>query len=224
MEGWAVSFRSDIRRLYRCALLMQAECISGTCAMRCCATPDLEPFGLRSRTAWDRDLFVKLRRATPETPLSVIFLDLDNFGAVNKKYGHPVGDAVLRSTFQLVRSTVGVRGDVYRCGGEEVGVLLSSIALEQAKAIAEEIRALIEREVHTQVEGLKVPQTASIGITSFVGPIENDAALAEVDGLMRAAKRNGKNRVESVPPSHSKKRRTPVGRRRAVSHYWARET
>ncbi|HEY0986958.1 MAG TPA: GGDEF domain-containing protein [Kofleriaceae bacterium] len=158
--------------------------------------PDLEPMGLRSRAAWDRDLFVKLRWATPEAPLSMIFVDLDNFGAVNKEHGHPIGDAVLRAAFQLMRSTVGVRGDVYRYGGEEVGVLLPGIRLDEAKAIAEEIRALIEREVHEQVKQLGAPQTASIGVTSFDHVVENDAALDEVDRLMRAAKRAGKNRVE----------------------------
>jgi diguanylate cyclase (GGDEF)-like protein len=158
--------------------------------------PDLEPFGLRSRAAWDRDLFVKLRWATPAAPLSVIFLDLDNFGTVNKKYGHEVGDAVLRATFQLVRSAVGVRGDVYRCGGEEVGVLLPATPADSARLIAEEIRVLIAREVHTQVEKLTTPQTASIGVTSFDHVIKNEAALAEVDTLMRAAKQAGKDRVE----------------------------
>jgi diguanylate cyclase (GGDEF)-like protein len=160
--------------------------------------PDLEPFGLRSRAAWDRDLFVKLRWATPEAPLSVIFLDLDNFGMVNKKHGHPIGDAVLRLVFQLVNSVVGTRGAVYRYGGEEVTVLLPSLALEQSNDIAEEIRSLIEREVHKQVDALKAPQTVSIGVTSFVHPIENDVAVAKADGLQHMAKLAGKNRVESA--------------------------
>jgi diguanylate cyclase (GGDEF)-like protein len=160
--------------------------------------PDLEAFGLRSRAAWDRDLFVKLRWATPEAPLSVIFVDLDNFGAVNKEHGHPIGDAVLRATFQLMRSAVGVRGDVYRCGGEEVGVLLPMIAIDVDGCIADEIRSLIAREVHAQVQKLTGPQTASIGVASFDQVIENDAVLAKVDGLMRAAKQAGKNRVESA--------------------------
>jgi len=160
--------------------------------------PDLEPFGLRSAAAWDRDLFVKLRWATPEAPLSVMFLDLDNFGVVNKKHGHPIGNAVLRLVFQLVSNVVGTRGTVYRCGGEEVGVLLPSATLEEAKGLAEELRLLVEREVHVRVETLEAPQTVSIGVTSFVDLLENDAVLAKVDKLMRAAKIGGKNRVEAA--------------------------
>ena len=83
--------------------------------------PDLEPFGLRSRATWDRDLFLRLQWTTKEAPLSLMFLDLDNFGRVNKEYGAPLGDAVLRLVFGLVRNVVGLRGAAYRYGGEEVG-------------------------------------------------------------------------------------------------------
>lgn len=160
--------------------------------------PDLDPFGLRSRAAWNRDLFVKLRWASSEAPLSVMFLDLDHFKKVNDDHGHTIGDEVLQTTFRLVRSAVGIRGEVYRYGGEEVGVLLPAIALDEAKAIAEEIRALIEREVCIQVKALKAPQTLSIGVTSFMGVIENEIAVTKVDKLMYAAKRSGRNRVEAA--------------------------
>lgn len=157
--------------------------------------PDLEPFGLRSRAAWDRDLFLRLRWATEQEPLSIMFLDLDNFGRVNKEYGAPVGDAVLRLVFGLVKSAVGTRGAAYRYGGEEVGVLLPGIGLEAAARLAEELRTLIERDVRPQIPQLEAPQTASIGVTEFTGPLENDAAVARVDDLMRQAKRSGKNQV-----------------------------
>jgi diguanylate cyclase (GGDEF)-like protein len=157
--------------------------------------PDFEPFGLRSRTAWDRDLFLRLQWATQEAPLSLMFLDLDNFGRVNKEHGAPVGDAVLRLVFGLVSSVAGTRGAAYRYGGEEVGVLFPGIDLTTAASLAEELRALIEHDVHVRVPQLEVPQTASIGVAEFTGPIENDVAVARVDELMRRAKKQGKNRV-----------------------------
>jgi diguanylate cyclase (GGDEF)-like protein len=157
--------------------------------------PDLEPFGLRSRAAWDRDLFLRLRWATQEAPLSLIFLDLDNFGRVNKEHGAPVGDEVLRLVFGLVSSVVGTRGAAYRYGGEEVGVLLPDVGRETAAGLAEDLRALIERDVHVRVPVLRASQTASIGVAEFTAPMENDAAVARVDELMRRAKQAGKNRV-----------------------------
>lgn len=157
--------------------------------------PDLEPFGLRSRAAWDRDLFLRLQFATQQAPLSLMFLDLDNFGRVNKEHGAPVGDKVLRLVFGLVNSVAGTRGAAYRYGGEEVGVLLPGIELAEAAALAEDLRALIERDVHVQAPQLGGPQTASIGVAMFTGPMENDPAVAHVDELMRRAKGAGKNRV-----------------------------
>ena len=157
--------------------------------------PDLEPFGLRSRAAWDRDLFLRLQFATRRSPLAVIFLDLDNFGAVNKTLGAPIGDAVLRVVFGLVKNIVGTRGAAYRYGGEEVGVLMPGIDKARAAELAEELRVTIERDTHAQVSQLSGPQTASIGVETFDGPLPNDAAVAKVDELMRVAKNEGKNRV-----------------------------
>jgi diguanylate cyclase (GGDEF)-like protein len=160
--------------------------------------PDLEPFGLRSRAAWDRDLFIQLRWASPETPLLVLLLDLDDFAAVNQALGHPVGDAVLRAAFQLVQGQVGTHGTVYRHGGDEIAALLPSTTLERACGLAEEIRSLIAREVRVQVGALTAPQTVSIGAASFTGLAENAAAVAKVDQLLRRAKRAGKNCIESA--------------------------
>lgn len=166
--------------------------------------PDIEPFGLRSRAAWDRDLFVRLRWASAESPLSLIFLDLDNFGAVNKTLGAPIGDAVLRVVFGLVKNIVGTRGAAYRYGGEEVGVLLPDIDAAGARALAEELRVTIERDTRPQVPQLAVNQTASIGVATFTGPVENDAAVARVDEMMRAAKQDGKNRVVTPEGQHGR--------------------
>jgi GGDEF domain-containing protein len=115
---------------------------------------DLEPMGLRSKAAWERDLFLRLRFATDDEPLAIIFLDLDNFGTVNKELGATVGDDVLRATFDLTKNLVGARGYVYRFGGEEVGVLLPSTSLDAACELAEQLRTTIESAVQTRVPAL----------------------------------------------------------------------
>jgi len=159
--------------------------------------PDIEPMGLRSKAAWERDLFLRLRWATEGEPLAIIFLDLDNFGAVNKDLGATIGDDVLRATFAIARNLVGSRGHVYRFGGEEVGVLLPNTTLDAAHGIADELRAMIETEVVRRVPQLGRPQTASLGVSAFTASIEPRAAVEQVDALMRAAKDGGKNRVVS---------------------------
>jgi diguanylate cyclase (GGDEF)-like protein len=157
--------------------------------------PDLEPMGLRSKAAWERDLFLRLRWASAEAPLAIVFIDLDDFGKVNKERGATVGDDVLRATFAIARNLVGPRGQVYRYGGEEVGVLLPNTTLEAARTLAEELRAMIEADVHRRAPELGRTQTASLGVAAFEATVEPRAAVDRVDALMREAKRAGKNRV-----------------------------
>ena len=157
--------------------------------------PDLDPLGLRTAAAWERDLFIRLRFANADEPLSVIFLDLDHFGLVNKAIGWVTGTAVLRVAFDVIKNLVGSRGLVYRCGGEEVGVLLPDTTQVAAARLAEELRAVIEKEVIVQVPLLHGPQTASIGVKAFIAPAENDAVVDLVDALVREAKDAGRNRV-----------------------------
>lgn len=158
--------------------------------------PDLDPLGgLRSKAAWSRDLTVRLLFATSEEPLAIIFLDLDYFGLVNKNIGFTVGDAVLLAAFTLIKNYVGSRGTVYRCGGEEVGILLPGVSHAAASELAEQLRSMIERDVHQQVPQLTGPQTASIGVAAFMDPIAYDAALKVADDRMQTAKRAGRNRV-----------------------------
>jgi diguanylate cyclase (GGDEF)-like protein len=160
---------------------------------------ELEPFGLRNKAAWERDLSVRLQWATTDEPLAIVFLDLDHFGAVNKELGHDRGDAVLRATFTLTKNFVGARGAVYRFGGEEVGILLPSTNQESAARLAEELRALIESDVAKFVEGFDRVQTASIGAAAFNAAIEPLVAFRHVDGLVRRAKNEGRNRVVAEP-------------------------
>lgn len=158
---------------------------------------DREPMGLKNKAAWERDLLLRLRWAVADEPLSIIILDLDNFGIVNKQLGMSVGDDVLRATFDLLKNVVGTCGDVYRYGGEEVGILLPGLGLDAASALADELRALIETEVARRVPALGRAQTASIGVGSFTSSVDPRTAVNHVDELMRQAKQAGKNRVTS---------------------------
>lgn len=160
---------------------------------------ELEPFGLRNKTSWWRDVAVRLRWATADEPLAIIFMDLDHFGAVNKEHGVVVGDEVLRAAFNLTKNIVGARGAVYRYGGEEVGILLPGTKLEPATVLAHELRSLVETEVGKQVPRLARAQTASIGVTVFAAGIEPEVATEYVDSLVREAKNSGRNRVVSHP-------------------------
>lgn len=156
--------------------------------------PELDAFGLLNKQAWHRDLFLRLRWASETEPLSIIWVDLDHFGRVNKDLGHAIGDEVLRQAFAAITRSVGQRGTVYRAGGEEVGVLMPRTPPDIAEATAEEIRASIERDVVAEVPRLDRPQTASLGVVT-VHAAEPDA-FDRVDRAQRRAKTSGRNRVE----------------------------
>ena len=161
--------------------------------------PELDPSGLRSRRAWDRDLVVRLRWATLNEPLAIIMVELDEFGLIAHELGVAIADDVLSASFELVRSYMGARGHAYRINAEDVGALLPNTNLDVATRIAEELRAAIETEVGDRVKTLGRRQTASVGVTTFSAYIDPRAAVVRVVDLMREAKRGGRNRVASAP-------------------------
>lgn len=157
--------------------------------------PEGDPMGLLSKAAWERHLPLRLQWASADEPFSIIFLDLDHFKAVNDRYGHARGDDVLRATFELAKNLIGPRGQVYRYGGEEVGVLLPNHKPDSATEIAEQLRAAIESDVRASVPQLEAAQTASFGVGTFTSRIDPRVAIEFVDALLYEAKHAGRNRV-----------------------------
>ena len=159
---------------------------------------DRDPIGSWNKSAWNRDLELRLRFATVDSPLSVVFADLDDFGQVNKAdWGSQVlGDRVLELTFRLLMNAVGGVGEVYRVGGEEIGILMPDVDLDRATKIAQHLCALIADSVAKELVGaLPRPQTMSVGVTSFSGFVDAELAMDFVNRLEKEAKKAGKNRV-----------------------------
>ena len=131
------------------------------------------------------------RAARHGTPLSLLILDVDHFKKINDKYGHSVGDLVLRSAAQVIARTVRATDLVGRWGGEEFLVLLPHTDLEHARLAAERIRRAIEGA--PLCEGQSV--TISGGIAEF-GMSDTGAGLVErADRQLYVAKTDGRNRV-----------------------------
>jgi diguanylate cyclase (GGDEF)-like protein/PAS domain S-box-containing protein len=129
-------------------------------------------------------------------PLSLLWIDVDNFKSINDRYGHLVGDEVLRQLGQLFQSCIRNIDYAGRYGGEEFVVILPE--LDQAKAIemAERVRKVVEeRKVEVDAtDGVFI--TISIGVASFPTHGVTPESLFEVaDQAMYKAKRNGRNKV-----------------------------
>ena len=135
------------------------------------------------------------QHATTGKPMAVIMIDLDYFKKINDGYGHEAGDEVLKSFAQLCMNTVRDVDVIGRLGGEEFAILLPETTVENARLIAERIRARVQdRAIYYKEHKIKF--TASIGLAGGVGGLNLDALLRDADDAMYRAKENGRNRVE----------------------------
>lgn len=124
----------------------------------------------------------------------VIVLDIDHFKRINDQHGHDIGDHVLRSLAELMR-TCCREGDVLcRIGGEEFLMLLPGASLEVAMNVAERLRRIVAETPIAPVGTV----TISLGVAHCASD-EQDPALAlnQADRALYVAKRSGRNRVEA---------------------------
>ncbi|TQS41728.1 putative bifunctional diguanylate cyclase/phosphodiesterase [Cryptosporangium phraense] len=141
--------------------------------------------------------------ALPPGRPALLLLDLDGFKAVNDGFGHPAGDALLRSVASrlaaVLQADATPDGAEYLCarlGGDEFAVLLSRADRESAVALGRRIVDVIARPY--PIDGRELCVTASVGIRALTG--EADGALAfvllrDADLALYAAKQGGKNQV-----------------------------
>ncbi|WP_411699191.1 diguanylate cyclase [Conyzicola sp.] len=133
--------------------------------------------------------------ARPAAPLSVMFLDLDGFKAVNDRLGHNVGDVILREVAARLTASVRSADLVGRYGGDEFVVVCDDTAGAEAEAVAERIHATM-REPFEAAQGL--PLSASIGIVtheSSVASASADDIIGAADQAMYDSKRLGRDRT-----------------------------
>ncbi len=130
-------------------------------------------------------------------PLCLALLDLDRFKAVNDRFGHLVGDAVLREMAAFVKPLVRPEQLLARVGGDELALLLPDVPLHKANIFAEKIRRLVEGRVFGPEES-QLQVTVSIGVAALhQGDPGPDALLSRADALLYEAKAAGRNRVRS---------------------------
>lgn len=132
-------------------------------------------------------------------PISVLFIDLDRFKAINDRHGHSCGDACLRTVAKVLHSAL-TDGDLLgRYGGEEFIAVLPGRGGAAARAIGEQIRLAVEC-LEFEWEGQRVPLTASVGVATRLSGEDAPASLVErADKALYAAKHAGRNCVHVAP-------------------------
>jgi diguanylate cyclase (GGDEF)-like protein len=159
--------------------------------------------GIANRRHFDRALDRELRRARRErAPLSLIFLDLDEFKRFNDTYGHARGDEVLRLVAQTLDETFRRGGDlVARHGGEEFAVVLPGVDGRRAGLYAERLRRRIWRlAIPYAASQVSDRVTMSGGVATVAPPqvVAPDDLLRAADQALYRAKCQGRNRIAAA--------------------------
>lgn len=140
------------------------------------------------------DLQHAIERA-PNTEVSVIYCDMDNFRPINMDYGHEAGDDVMKAYLEVVRNSVGLLGDTYRGVGDETVALIVGQRHARAVELAESIRQGVA-QLQVEYRGrILPPVTASIGVATTPPENRSRDILSLAEGRNRLAKKSGKNRV-----------------------------
>ncbi|GAB2880200.1 diguanylate cyclase [Pseudoduganella ginsengisoli] len=129
------------------------------------------------------------------TPMTLAGLDIDFFKKVNDTYGHAAGDVLLQRVAHALRGAVRPSDAVGRMGGEEFSALLRGADLEQARTVAERMRAAVQSLDCSDISPDLRP-TISIGLSQIVDTSERlDALCKRADDALYRAKELGRNCV-----------------------------
>jgi diguanylate cyclase (GGDEF)-like protein len=133
-------------------------------------------------------------------PTAVMLIDLDNFKGINDRFGHAIGDRVLRIFAESSRTCIPSTGLIGRWGGDEFAAVLYDTGREEAQSAAERMQATFRR-LASDIDGHAVNATLSVGMVfSREGPLDLPALLVQADEALYLAKELGRNRIEVASP------------------------
>ena len=155
---------------------------------------------LVNRREFEARLQTQLQDRRRQEQASALFIDLDDFKAVNDGGGHAAGDAMLQQVASLLTGRVREGDTAARLGGDEFAVLLRGCDRQTAEAVAEQIRSRVAA-FRLPWQGRMFQVGASIGVVEIDDSFADIAAvLAAADAACYAAKRAGRNAVRSHLP------------------------
>jgi diguanylate cyclase (GGDEF)-like protein len=128
-----------------------------------------------------------------EYPITVAYIDCDDFKAVNDLYGHKTGDNLLKAVANTLQKSIRVTDIVARLGGDEFVILLPDTGYEPAQVVIRKIQKILLDVM--QNNGW--PVTFSLGVVTFNSPPNTvDEIINRADALMYSAKQSGKNMIK----------------------------
>ena len=132
-------------------------------------------------------------------PLSIIFIDIDNFKGINDTYGHMIGDQALLLIAQKMQTSLRAQDTAYRFAGDEFTIILPETTAENARFVADRIKAEMEKQnlvIHDK-EIAKI--TLSMGIAEYQRNEKKEQFVHRADVTMYEAKKRGGNDIAVSP-------------------------
>lgn len=153
---------------------------------------------VNNRRAFDVDIegFITMSKADSK-PLCLVMVDIDHFKTFNDKFGHSVGDKVLRFVASLIKNNVKGSDSVARFSGEQFAILLPETNFDGAIRVAENIREKLAKQTLSDSAEKKElgTITASFGVSSYQHGENSEQLTRKADSALRDAKESGRNKV-----------------------------
>jgi len=160
----------------------------------------LDPLtGLVNRKGFEEELKAMVLLAIQaDAPLSLAFLDIDNFKRLNDSLGHEAGDTAIKAIGNMINDLGGSRATVCRYGGDEFALIIPNTEREQAFLLVEQIRSLIDSQQFLS-DGKNTVQahlTVSAGISAIpIDAQDENELLRKADQAFYRAKITGRNKI-----------------------------
>ena len=148
--------------------------------------------GIANRRAFFELAQIELQKARRfKHPISILYLDLDNFKNINDRFGHHTGDSLLCLVAENIKKSIRETDTIARFGGDEFVIMLSETKSSYSVAVK------IQKKLLKIVKDKKWPVTFSIGAVTFKHlPKSVDELIKKADSLMYSAKEKGKNMIQ----------------------------
>jgi len=157
--------------------------------------------GIHNRRYLDERIDSEAIRAHKyDMPLSMMMIDIDHFKAVNDRYGHQIGDRVLKSLCEVLIKKGRITDVVARYGGEEIVILTIQTNISDTFNVAEKLRKTVETSIMVPVDKSEdredIRITVSIGVAGLDQQgFDSQAMIKKADMALYQAKSEGRNRV-----------------------------
>lgn len=153
---------------------------------------------VNNRHAFDVEIegFIAVSKADSKS-LCLVMINIDHFKTFNEKFGHNIGDKVLRFFASLIKNNVKGSDSVSRYGGEQFALLLPETSYESALIVAENIREkLAKQTLSDSAEKIDLGTiTASFGVSTYQYGESSEQLIRKADIALSDAKKSGRNKV-----------------------------